>query len=457
MWHTLEIVPSSIRNDPQVQASCASIDKELEAIYADIPSINFWPHVEDQVEPLLDIMFWEYHVDFYQMVVDGSPLTREKKVELINASIEWHSHKGTKWVVEEVLRTVWATAKVVEWYEYGGRPYYFKIRTDENVAADMALFQRVWEAVMAVKNVRSWLEGFIKSFSGRATIYAGGIVLRRKIVRIPSYGNPFINFLDPPRSLPFVNIVLRVIGSFFETTSIIIFDGVDVATTFIDSKNLECNISVGYVGLKQVQVRNIDMSVSNIVIFNVLPIPVPIIVQLMPPDAMELSTVPLFEVIGDNFTATSVIMFDNAPLVTTFVSAQSLTSVDLPVGIEGIYDVQVTDAALVSNIVTFEAFGLPFITQLIPASAYENDVLPILTVVGRNFDPSSSILFDSVAVPTTYIDTMTLETPTLDVGLTRDVDVQVTDARLFMSNVVRIRRSRSRHSPNRRYRRDVTK
>jgi hypothetical protein len=170
---------------------------------------------------------------------------------------------------------------------------------------------------------------------------------------------------------------------------------------------------------------------------------------------MELSTVPLLTVIGDNFTATSVINFDNVAIPTTFVDAQNLTSADLVIGIEGIYDVQVTDnaGALVSNIVTFEAFGLPFITQLIPASAYENDVLPVLTVVGRNFDPTSEILFDNVAVVTTYIDATSLETALLDVGLTRDVDVQVTDARLFASNVVRIRRSRARHYPNRKYKR----
>ena len=115
------------------------------------------------------------------------PLTNEKKRELIDKSIEWHQHKGTTWVVEEVLKTVWTTAEVIEWYEYGGRPYYFKIRTNENVAADLDLFQRIWEVVMEVKNVRSWLEGFIREQESREEIFVGCATVIRKQTKIPSY------------------------------------------------------------------------------------------------------------------------------------------------------------------------------------------------------------------------------------------------------------------------------
>lgn len=155
MWKTIDIVPSSIRNDPQVVAACESVDRQLLEMYTDcIPQILFWPFVDQQVPPLLDILAWEMHVDVWAGW-DGD-LTTEQKVELINSSIDWHRHKGTVYAVEEMLKTVFKQGYIQEWYEYGGRPYYFRIVTQEPF--DQERFDRAWAGIMAVKNVRSWME-----------------------------------------------------------------------------------------------------------------------------------------------------------------------------------------------------------------------------------------------------------------------------------------------------------
>ena len=154
MWRTLEIVPSSIRADPQVIAACESIDRQLQEMQDGIPSILFWPFVDQQVPPLLDILAWEMHVDMWAGW-DGE-LSVEKKIELINSSIDWHRHKGTVYAVEQMLKTVFREGYIQEWYEYGGRPYYFRIVTKEPF--DQERFDRAWAGIMAVKNVRSWME-----------------------------------------------------------------------------------------------------------------------------------------------------------------------------------------------------------------------------------------------------------------------------------------------------------
>lgn len=173
MWRTVEIVPSSIRNDPQVIAACEAIDKELESIYgctAAVPGgILFWPFVDKQVPPLLDVLSWEMHVDIWQNI-EGDPLTIEKKQQLINESIDWHRHKGTRWAVNEMLATVFQQGRVTEWYEYGGRPYYFRIVTEDDIV-DPDKLLRVIEAIYAVKNVRSWLDEFIRARQQRQQLY----------------------------------------------------------------------------------------------------------------------------------------------------------------------------------------------------------------------------------------------------------------------------------------------
>src|SRR6267142_202305 len=181
-WKTIEIVPSSIANDPQVIAACGAIDKELESIYGCIPSILFWPFVDEQVPPLLDQLFWEMHVDIWQNI-EGDPLTIEKKQELINESIDWHRHKGTKWAVNEMLKTVFQQGRVTEWYEYGGQEFKFRIVTEDDIVDPDKLF-RVIEAIYAVKNVRSWLDDFIRVRRQQQTLYHWIVVTQQVTTKV---------------------------------------------------------------------------------------------------------------------------------------------------------------------------------------------------------------------------------------------------------------------------------
>jgi phage tail P2-like protein len=135
------------------------------------PSILFWPFVNDQIPPLLDVLSWEMHVDHWQNI-EGAPLTTEKKRELINESIDWHQHKGTRYAVDQMLRTIFQQGRVMEWYEYAGRPYYFRIMVEEDIT-DADQLGRVLDAVYAVKNVRSWLDtpAFLRVRLYKQTLY----------------------------------------------------------------------------------------------------------------------------------------------------------------------------------------------------------------------------------------------------------------------------------------------
>jgi phage tail P2-like protein len=188
MWRTLNIVPESIRSDPQVIAACEAIDNELTFLYEDMPDICFWPFVEKQVPPLLDVLAWEMHVDHWQGW-EGN-LSNEKKVELINKSIDWHQHKGTKYAVEQMVQTIFTQGYVTEWFEYGGNPFFFKIILKQQVV-DAEQLRTLLESVMAVKNVRSWIEA-IELTTGRIPqqlfiIIVAGINVT---VKIPVSENP---------------------------------------------------------------------------------------------------------------------------------------------------------------------------------------------------------------------------------------------------------------------------
>lgn len=164
MFKTLDIVPSSIRDDPQVRAACEAIDKELQQIYECIPSVCFWPNLDGQTSPMLDILMWEMHVDAWEIWATGQgeqDMTDEQKRRYIDDSINWHAHKGTKGICDQMLKLAFKDGELLEWYQYGGEPYHFRVITrDPNV--DPVKQQQMIDAIMAVKNVRSWPDEFVR-------------------------------------------------------------------------------------------------------------------------------------------------------------------------------------------------------------------------------------------------------------------------------------------------------
>jgi len=181
MFNTIDICPDSIKGDPQVQAACHAIDQELKAIYDEIPSISFIPNIATQVSPLLDILSWQFHVDIWQDW--GGPLDDATKRQLILESLQWHSKKGTKWAVNRVLSVVFKQGAITEWYEYGGRPYFFRIITEDPIV-DPVQQATVIQAVYALKNERSWLDSFIRARQWMQNLWTVSVVTQRLTTKI---------------------------------------------------------------------------------------------------------------------------------------------------------------------------------------------------------------------------------------------------------------------------------
>ena len=149
----LEILPESIRGDPQMQAAAQAFDKELQAVTEDTKENLLISRIDELPESVLDLLAWQWHVDFYQPL----GLDIETKRRLIRESIAWHRIKGTPAAVEKVLAAAFANAHVEEWYEYGGEPGYFRV-TIEDVTTDPEKQKNIRAAIYSAKNERSWLD-----------------------------------------------------------------------------------------------------------------------------------------------------------------------------------------------------------------------------------------------------------------------------------------------------------
>ena len=183
-----EIMPPAIRNDPQVQAIDAAITPQLQAVSQAVEECIILARLDELSETVVDLLAWQYHVDFYDK---GLPI--EQKRILVKTSIDVHRHKGTPYAVQTVVTAILEGAKVLEWFEYGGNPYHFKVALITGPMAGTGIIEKLVKAINLTKNTRSWLDGVEFSRNVGQSIYFCGAQWQHKTAQI---GLPALNMPD---------------------------------------------------------------------------------------------------------------------------------------------------------------------------------------------------------------------------------------------------------------------
>ena len=137
-----ELLPDSLSGDPSIRAAAAALDTVLDATTRAIPGVLLYarlahdtgfvepvamlPPLASLPEPVLDLLAWQLHVEGYEAAVDVAA-----KRQLIAGSLLLHRRRGTPWAVRTALETALRLPTVIrQWWEYEGRPYFFRVRLD---------------------------------------------------------------------------------------------------------------------------------------------------------------------------------------------------------------------------------------------------------------------------------------------------------------------------------------
>lgn len=140
------ILPSSISGDATVKDIVQAISGRLAQLGEQAELVLILPRLKKLPEEIVDELAWQYHVDFYDVTAG---LT--KKRELVRKAIARHRYKGTPAAVEEVCSAAFDSAEVLEWYDYGGEPYHFRVRMVQESIPDEAVMAEMVKAVNSAK------------------------------------------------------------------------------------------------------------------------------------------------------------------------------------------------------------------------------------------------------------------------------------------------------------------
>ena len=166
----INLLPQFMRNDRAVQGLSAAVDKIVPSVAARLKTASTWDCIDKLSEAELDALAWEFNISWYDY---GADITIKR--ELVKNSDMVHRSVGTKWAVENVIKTYFGSGHIEEWFEYGGEPGHFRVYSSNPTVSNERLLEFV-SLLNKVKRASAKLDGIYLTLTGEL-ILAGGVAM----------------------------------------------------------------------------------------------------------------------------------------------------------------------------------------------------------------------------------------------------------------------------------------
>lgn len=163
---------------------------------------KFFLDIDKLNETEIDYLLWEYHVDYV-----GENSSLENKRELVKIAVIAHFNKGTLGSVKAICKILFGNAEIKEWFEYGGRPGYFKISTLGELK-DEKDYLKVLDVVNEYKNERSWLEALTFDRTAEFGKHIG-IFSEKQIINILNERNFELPWMEQQLNEGIINVTVK--------------------------------------------------------------------------------------------------------------------------------------------------------------------------------------------------------------------------------------------------------
>lgn len=153
----MSTLPSVLADDENLRALAQAAAAALEASAAEREMAAIYNRIDSLPEEVLDILAYDFKVDWWDF-----SLTLEEKRETLKRSWYVHRHMATPAAVEAALTAVYADTVCIEWLQYGGEPYHYRLAmTIPAEDIQSTRHERVLQLVRYYRNLRSVLDNIL--------------------------------------------------------------------------------------------------------------------------------------------------------------------------------------------------------------------------------------------------------------------------------------------------------
>lgn len=118
----LKLIPQFMRDDDAVRGLAAAVDEIVPGLAESIDKLSTWNHIDGMNDAELDELAQELNIPWYETTA-----TLAIKREVVKNSDKVYKHIGTKWAVENIIKTYFGDGYIMEWFEYEGEPGHFRV------------------------------------------------------------------------------------------------------------------------------------------------------------------------------------------------------------------------------------------------------------------------------------------------------------------------------------------
>lgn len=163
----LRLLPQFMRDDRNAKAFAYAVQSQIIAVSLNIEHARLYSRIDSLTEEVLDELAWQFNIPEYRNDYDIAV-----KRELLKGCMELHYKRGTLGAVEDAVQKIFGDATVEEWFDYGGEPYHFRIRTSNTSASD-AMVAEIAKIVKETQSVRSHLEQVVVEIIQSMNLFVG--------------------------------------------------------------------------------------------------------------------------------------------------------------------------------------------------------------------------------------------------------------------------------------------
>ena len=174
----LKLLPYFLKENRDIQIISQIVQEELDLINERERNFFIYGDFSSLDEAVLDELAYQWKTEGYEQT-----FSKEIKAKLVEISYIVRKTKGTKYAVESTIKDIHGDFELLEWPEYGGNPYCFKVVGTVSPTGEK--LEEIYKAINITKNKRSYFDGIIVSSQWEGTNYQGVFIHQGVFEEIP--------------------------------------------------------------------------------------------------------------------------------------------------------------------------------------------------------------------------------------------------------------------------------
>ena len=149
-----QILPENLSSQTRTQALAYAVGRQVDKLLAMADRMVIWAGLDRVPEQLLDYLAAELRTPAYR-----ADYAVETKRTLVRQSLLFYAAMGTPGAVDQLIRAIFSTGQMEEWFEYGGEPHHFRVAIGASgITITPEALEELRRVLSSVKRLSSWLD-----------------------------------------------------------------------------------------------------------------------------------------------------------------------------------------------------------------------------------------------------------------------------------------------------------